>query len=132
MPGPTTRRSGSAANTSEDIEPPMAITITLHLQDADGTPHHITGRSGRSLMQAAVDAGLDGMAADCGGGLSCATCHVMLAPDWLARLPAASSDEEAMLAMTAHPREAGSRLSCQIRLTPELNGLQARLPPTQY
>ena len=107
-------------------------TITLHLQDADGTLHDISGRTGKSLMLSAVDAGLDGIAADCGGSLSCATCHVMLAPEWQARLPAPSADEEAMLAMTAHPREAGSRLSCQIRLTPELNGLHARLPPTQY
>lgn len=107
-------------------------TISLRLQDADGTARLITGRVGRSLMQAAVDAGLDGVAADCGGCLSCATCHVIVAPEWLARLPAATADEQAMLEMTAHPRQPGSRLSCQIVLSAALDGLQATWPPTQY
>lgn len=106
--------------------------FTVHLQDADGTPHAVPGRSGRSLMQAAVDAGLAGIAADCGGSLTCATCHVIVEPDWLPRLPPRSADEDAMLDMTAHPRQPGSRLSCQIRLEPALDGLRATLPPTQY
>ena len=106
--------------------------ITVHLQDADGTPHAISARTGRSLMQAAIDAGLDGIAADCGGCLTCATCHVIVAPAWRARLAPPGADEDAMLDMTAHPREAGSRLSCQLKLEPALDGLQARLPPTQY
>lgn len=110
----------------------MAATITVHLQGADGTPHAVTGRIGRSLMQAAVDAGLDGIAADCGGSLTCATCHVIVDDAWLAKLQPRSDDEDAMLEMTAHPRQSGSRLSCQIRLADELDGLQATLPPTQY
>ncbi len=110
----------------------MAKLLTLHLQDADGTPHTLQSRSGRSLMQAAVDAGITGIAADCGGSLTCATCHVIVEPDWLARLPPRSADEDSMLEMTAHPRQPGSRLSCQIRLEPALDGLRATLPPTQY
>lgn len=106
--------------------------ITLHLQDKDGSQHTVQARIGRSLMQAAVDAGLDGMAADCGGSLSCATCHVIVAPDWLAALPPVSGDEAAMLEMTAAPREPGSRLACQLKLTPTLDGLHARMPATQY
>ena len=102
------------------------------MQDPDGTLHTFTGRSGKSLMQAAVAAGIEGIAADCGGSLSCATCHVIVAPQWQALLPVASSDEAAMLEMTACPQEAGSRLSCQVVLTPELNGLSARLPASQY
>ena len=107
-------------------------TLTLHLQDHDGTPHTFTGRTGKSLMQAAVAAGIEGIAADCGGSLSCATCHVIVAPAWRARLPPAAADEAAMLEMTASPQEAGSRLSCQIVLTPELDGLSAALPASQY
>jgi 2Fe-2S ferredoxin len=107
-------------------------TITLHLQDRDGSQHSVPGRIGRSLMQAAIDAGLDGIAADCGGCLTCATCHVIVAAEWRALLPAPQADETAMLEMTAHPNEPGSRLSCQIKLTPALDGLVARLPPTQY
>jgi ferredoxin, 2Fe-2S len=107
-------------------------TIHLQLQDADGTPRPITGRIGRSLMQAAIDAGLDGVAADCGGCLTCATCHVIVAPEWRARLPPVSDDEAAMLEMTAHPQQPGSRLSCQIKLSAALDGLRASFPPTQY
>ena len=106
--------------------------ITLHLQDKDGSQHTVVARTGRSLMQAAVAAGLDGIAADCGGSLSCATCHVIVAPEWLAALPPASEDEAAMLEMTAAPNEPGSRLACQLKLAPTLDGLHARLPATQY
>jgi 2Fe-2S ferredoxin len=107
-------------------------TITLTLHTAQGQPLHITGRTGKSLMQAAVAAGVDGIAADCGGCLTCATCHVVVDGEWAARLPVASTDEQAMLDMTATPREATSRLSCQIELTAALDGLSVRLPATQY
>ncbi len=107
-------------------------TITLHLQAADGSEKTITGRTGKSLMQAAVAAGVDGIAADCGGCLSCATCHVFVDAEAAARLPAPSADENAMLEMTATPREAGSRLSCQIELSAALDGLRVRLPAAQY
>ena len=107
-------------------------SIALVVHDADGTTHRISGRVGASLMQAVVAAGLEGVAADCGGCLTCATCHVIVAPAWRQRLPPPASDENSMLDLTAHPREAGSRLSCQVVLTAALDGLEARLPPTQY
>jgi 2Fe-2S ferredoxin len=107
-------------------------TITLHLQAADGSEKRITGRVGKSLMQAAVAAGVDAIAADCGGCLTCATCHVFVDEPWAARLPAPAHDEAVMLDMTATPRAAGSRLSCQIELTAALDGLRVRLPVTQY
>ena len=106
--------------------------ITLHLQSTDGRVQTLAGRVGRSLMHAAVGANADGIAADCGGLLSCATCHVMVDGEWATRLPPPGADEESMLEMTAAPRETGSRLSCQIMLTSELDGLRARLPATQY
>ena len=107
-------------------------SITIHLQAADGSVHTLQARAGRSLMQEAVHAGVEAIAADCGGSLTCATCHVMLDDEWASRLPAASADERAMLEMTAAPREPGSRLSCQITLNPTLDGLRARLPASQY
>ena len=64
--------------------------------------------------------------------MSCATCHVYVDSDWLARLPPPSADEDAMLEMTAAPRLPTSRLSCQLQLAPELDGLTATLPETQY
>ncbi len=106
--------------------------ITVHLTDPAGQRHSVPAKPGRSLMRAALEAGLDGIAADCGGCLTCATCHVIVEPAWAARLPPAGADEHAMLAMTASPREQGSRLSCQLRLDPTLDGLTARLPATQY
>ncbi len=107
-------------------------TITLTLHTAAGHAHVITGRTGKSLMRAAVAAGVDGIAADCGGCLSCATCHVFVDVEWAARMPAAAADERAMLDMTATPRAAASRLSCQIELSAALDGLHVRLPATQY
>ena len=96
-----------------------------HVQDVQARP-------GRSLMEAAVDAGVKGIAADCGGLLTCATCHVIVPEPWAAKLPPASSDEEGMLEFTATPREPGSRLSCQITLTEDLEGLTVELPARQY
>jgi 2Fe-2S ferredoxin len=110
----------------------MSTTVTFHLQSADGTPHTLCAKAGQSLMQAAMDAGIAGITADCGGVVSCATCHVIVAPEWAALLEAPDEDEEAMLAMTAAPREPTSRLACQITLTPALEGLAARLPVRQF
>ncbi len=83
-------------------------------------------------MEAAVAAGVDGIAADCGGMLTCATCHVMVEPPFAALLPPADGEEQAMLAFTATPATPASRLSCQIILRAELDGLTVELPPTQY
>jgi ferredoxin, 2Fe-2S len=106
--------------------------ITLHFTAADGNTRTIAGKPGQSLMQAAEKASLPGIAADCGGSLTCATCHVKVAPEWAARLPPPGNDEQAMLEFTACPREDSSRLSCQIQLTPELDGLVVHLPASQY
>jgi 2Fe-2S ferredoxin len=107
-------------------------TIAVHLVEADGKRHALAAHPGQSLMRAAVDAGVDGIKADCGGVMTCATCHVYVDPAWIERLPAPSTDEEAMLEMTAAPRAVNSRLSCQIALAPELDGLTVALPATQY
>lgn len=106
----------------------MRVNLISH----DGVHHELTAAPGGSLMQAAVDAGLEGIAADCGGCLSCATCHVYVEPAWLPRLPAMSADEHAMLEMTAAERRANSRLSCEIVLDDSLDGLTVHLPETQY
>ena len=106
--------------------------VTVYLDSADGSRQAVAGPVGGRLMRAAQGAGVEGIAGDCGGVLSCATCHVIVATEWAARLPPPDADELAMLEMTAAPREAGSRLSCQIVLAPELEGLVARLPDTQY
>lgn len=105
---------------------------TLHLVHADGRTVAIEGASGRSLMQAAVAAGIEAIVADCGGTLSCATCHVVLPEPWRGRVPPPSADEDAMLELTAAPRQPGSRLSCQIVVDAALDGLVVQLPDRQY
>lgn len=109
---------------------PMAIRIEFIAHD--GQRRVVEATAGKSVMWAAVDHGVEGVLADCGGTLTCATCHVIVPPEWAARLPPPGADEEAMLDMTAAPREPGSRLSCQLVVTPELDGLTVRTPTTQF
>jgi 2Fe-2S ferredoxin len=107
-------------------------TITVHLVESNGVRRTLAAAVDQSLMRAAVAAGLDGIKADCGGMMTCATCHVYVDDDWSARLAAPSHDEDAMLEMTAAPRRPTSRLSCQITLSADLDGLTATMPETQY
>lgn len=87
---------------------------------------------GQTAMQAAVAAGVQAIAADCGGALTCATCHVYVEPAWADRLPPPGEDELGMLAFTAAERRDASRLSCQLVLDPALDGLTLELPDRQY
>ena len=89
-------------------------------------------KPGQSLMQAAMHNNVDGIDADCGGLMTCGTCHVFVREPYASQLPAPSRDEEGMLDFTAVPREPNSRLSCQIQLTQALDGLTVDLPETQH
>ena len=109
-----------------------AIRFITRRPDGTASVQDVPAADGLSVMRAAVDAGLDGIAADCGGMLTCATCHVYVAPEWLDRLPPASADELGMLDFAAAERRAGSRLACQIEIGPELDGLTVELPERQY
>ncbi len=106
--------------------------ITIRFIRADDSAQEIQAEPGQSLMKAAVDANVDGIDADCGGSLTCATCHVIVDPAWADQLPPPTQDEADMLDFAASPAEAGSRLSCQVRLLPELDGLVVRLPASQH
>ena len=108
--------------------------IQLHLVGPASKPGDFTirGKPGQSLMQAAVAANVEAIAADCGGMLTCATCHVYVREPFASRLPPPSEDELGMLEFVAAPRQPNSRLSCQIELTPALEGLTVDLPDTQY
>jgi 2Fe-2S ferredoxin len=102
------------------------IRFILH----DGTEHAVEGEVGHSAMQTAIDNMVPGIIADCGGNCSCATCHGYVDPAWLDKLAPISESEAAMLdgAMRV---EDNSRLTCQINLTEELDGLVIRLPISQ-
>jgi 2Fe-2S ferredoxin len=86
---------------------------------------------GTSVMQAAVFKGVDGITAECGGSCMCATCHVYVREDQQSLVPPLGTDEDAMLEGTASPRLSTSRLSCQLVMTPEMDGLVVTLPETQ-
>ncbi|MBA2963291.1 MULTISPECIES: 2Fe-2S iron-sulfur cluster-binding protein [Ramlibacter] len=106
--------------------------MRIHLFPAGATePVTLAGKPGQSLMQAAVDANVHGIEAECGGLLTCATCHVYVREPFASQLPPPGSDELGMLEFTASARQANSRLSCQIALVPALDGLAVDLPPTQ-
>ncbi len=108
-------------------------TIQVHLVSADGaTTTTLAGRAGTSLMETAVAANVAGIEADCGGLVTCGTCHVYVREPFLQRLPAAGPDELSMLEFTAAERRPNSRLSCQIRLEAPLDGLTVDLPDTQH
>lgn len=106
--------------------------IRIHFIASDQSLQDIEVAVDQSLMKAAVDANVKGIEADCGGTLTCATCHVMVDTPWQEKLPPASPDELDMLDFAASPVQATSRLSCQIRLTPELDGMVVRLPASQH
>ena len=106
--------------------------ITVHLVAANGESTMLECAPGQSLMQAAVANNVEGIEADCGGMMTCATCHVYVRSEFLARLPDMTSDEDAMLDYTAALRQPNSRLSCQVPLTEALDGLTVDLPATQH
>jgi len=97
----------------------------------DGTKHEATGADGTSVMQVATANLVPGIVAECGGELSCATCHVYVDEQWLGALAARSEEEEDMLDATSEEPTDASRLSCQIKLRPELDGLVVHLPTSQ-
>jgi len=107
-------------------------TITVYLTDASGTTTALACRTGQSLMEAAVAANVAGIEADCGGLLTCGTCHVYVRTPHASALPAPDADESGMLDFTAAARQANSRLSCQIRLDESMDGLAVDLPASQH
>lgn len=96
----------------------------------NGTPRVVQAPAGTTAMEAAVDNDVAGIVAECGGACSCATCHVYVAPDWADQLPAPSAQEDGMLGCVLDRRPT-SRLSCQIVLKPELDGLVVEVAKEQ-
>jgi ferredoxin, 2Fe-2S len=95
-----------------------------------GARREINAPLGLTLMEAARQNGVQGVVALCGGACMCATCHVYVDPKWLARLEPREEMEEGMLETAWEPR-ANSRLSCQIQITADLDGLQVTVPQRQ-
>ena len=103
------------------------ITLIEH----SGTSHTIDAQPGMSLMQNAIDNFVPGIDADCGGACACATCHVYVDEAWKDKTGSAEQMEEDMLDFAYDVRET-SRLSCQIKISDELDGLVVKLPEKQF
>ena len=102
------------------------ITYNTH----DNKIHTIDVQNGLTVMEGAVQNDIPGIDADCGGGMACATCHVYVNEEWLDKLPAKEDGEEDMLDMAYEPNKF-SRLSCQIIVSDELDGLVVSIPEKQ-
>jgi len=98
--------------------------------ESNGKDHTIEIANGLSVMEGAIQNDVPGIDADCGGGMACATCHVYVKDDWYNKIPKKTDGEEDMLDMAFEPNKC-SRLSCQIIVTDELDGLVVSLPSKQ-
>jgi ferredoxin len=103
--------------------------ITLKVTDLDGQQHELQSKPDEILMELLREEDW-GVAALCGGMCSCATCHVFVESDWLDSFPPKDSDEEELLEVLDH-FEANSRLSCQLRISADHDGLSVRLAPEE-
>ena len=95
-----------------------------------GETHTIDVANGLTVMEGAVQNNIPGIDADCGGSMACATCHVYVKEEWLDKLPKKEDGEEDMLDMAFEPKK-NSRLSCQLVVSDELDGLKVDIPSKQ-
>ncbi|WNG55080.1 2Fe-2S iron-sulfur cluster binding domain-containing protein [Archangium gephyra] len=98
--------------------------------EADGKELQVEAQEGQSVMQAAMDNLVPGIVAECGGFASCATCHGYVDEAWMTKLPPPDAGEEGMISCAYHVQP-NSRLTCQLKVTPALDGLVVRLPVSQ-
>ena len=98
--------------------------------DHSGKSHTIQVQNGWTVMEGAVQNNISGIDADCGGSMACATCHVYVKEEWFNKLPKKEDGEEDMIDMAYEPNKF-SRLSCQLTVSDELEGLVVNLPVKQ-
>lgn len=104
---------------------------TITFIEHSGREHVVQATDGQSLMRAAVSNGVPGIDAECGGACACATCHVYVEEAWREKVGPPSPMEEDMLDFAFEVKDS-SRLSCQIKVKPELDGLVVRVPEKQF
>jgi ferredoxin, 2Fe-2S len=117
--------AGALQPVTQRTKMPKVIII-----EHDGAIHELVSEDGESVMEAALKGGVESIVAECGGACGCATCHVYVDEAWVERLPAKQIEEEEQLDLAADVRPE-SRLSCQIFMTNELDGLVVRTPANQ-
>ena len=96
----------------------------------NGKEHTIDVQNGLTVMEGAVQNDIPGIDADCGGSMACATCHVYVKDEWYNKLDEKSEGEDDMIDQAYEPKKS-SRLSCQIQVSPEIDGLEVHLPGKQ-
>ena len=97
----------------------------------NGTKHEVEVKPGMTVMEGARDNGVPGIDADCGGACACSTCHAYVHPDWAAKIPGVEAMEEDMLDFAYETKPGLSRLTCQIKVTDDMDGLIVQLPEKQ-
>ena len=97
---------------------------------SDNQTHTVEVQNGLTVMEGAVQNDIPGIDADCGGGMACATCHVYVKDDWFNKLPLKNEGEDDMIDQAFEPNK-NSRLSCQIQVSDNLDGLKVYLPEKQ-
>ncbi|MDC0422462.1 2Fe-2S iron-sulfur cluster-binding protein [Hellea sp.] len=102
----------------------------INFVDSDGTNREVETKNGTSVMEAAVQNMIPGIDADCGGACACATCHVYVSNDWMRKLKAKDDMEDSMLDFAEDVQD-NSRLSCQILMNDELDGITVTTPESQ-
>jgi len=110
--------------------PYIKIMSKITYIENNGKEHKIEVSNGLTVMEGAVQNNIPGIDADCGGSMACATCHVYVKEEWFNKLPKKEDGEEDMLDMAYEPNKF-SRLSCQITVTDDLDGLIVKLPTKQ-
>ena len=98
--------------------------------ESSGTSHTVDVKNGLTVLEGAIQNDIPGIDADCGGGMSCATCHVYVKENWFDKMPKKEDGEDDMLDMAFEPNKF-SRLSCQIIVSDELEGLVVNVPAKQ-
>ncbi len=96
-----------------------------------GTEHVVDVKTGLTVMEGARDNGIPGIEADCGGACACSTCHVYVAENWVEKLPPKEDMEQDMLDFAYEPDPVRSRLTCQLKVSDDLDGLVVQMPEKQ-
>jgi 2Fe-2S ferredoxin len=111
----------------------MAMGVTVTFVEEGGAERKFEGvEPSQSLMEVGRTHGVSGILADCGGACACATCHVYVDDAWMERVGSADAIEAEMLDLVSEFQKPNSRLSCQIRLREELDGLRVAVAPNGY
>ena len=105
--------------------------VKIKYIEFNGTENVVEVEVGMTVMEGARDNNIPGIEADCGGACACSTCHVYVDPNWVGKIPEKEDMEEDMLDFAYSPDENLSRLTCQLQVTEEIDGLIVRMPEKQ-